>query len=296
MGGVHKVYLLIPDEFPGSFLTDSLASGFVSCDSGGTIPLLKEISMNVVRTPLGGARARAVTALLLAASLAACAPDEATEETAGETAVSLGELDAVLAELGGKPTADLSRGQRWRLISSVGAGLPPSNFEAANLPEAGSRGAGLIEAYCTRCHWLPTPQMHAAREWPVLIRRMQMRAKTLSDRLGGPLTEGLMGEYVLAGMATAAVPSEENLQVILEYLQAYALPVAQEGELGETEEDAFYRQRCSACHEVPSPAAHTASEWPEVVGRMRANAALMDVFPLDEEESARISAYLQSRS
>ncbi|MCK5411882.1 MAG: hypothetical protein KAJ67_07295 [Gemmatimonadetes bacterium] len=252
--------------------------------------------MNVVRTPPGGGRARAATALLLAVSLAACAPDEAAEETAQEAAVSLEELDAVLAELGGKPTADLTRGQRWRLISSVGAGLPPSNFEAESLPDAGSRGAGLIEAYCTRCHWLPTPQMHAAREWPLLLRRMQMRAETLADRLGGPLTEGLMGEYVLAGMATVAVPSEENLKVILEYLQAYALPVAQEGELGETEEDAFYRQRCSACHEVPSPAAHTASEWPAVVGRMRANAALMDVVPLDEEDTARINAYLQSRS
>jgi len=252
--------------------------------------------MNVVRTPPGGARATAATALwfVLAASLAACTP-EATEETAGETAVSLEELDAVLAELGGKPTADLSRGQRWRLISSVGAGLPPANFEAADLPDPGSRGAGLIEAYCDRCHWLPTPQMHAATEWPVLLRRMQMRAQTLSERLGGPLTEGLMGEYVLAGMATAAIPSEENLQVMLEYVQTNALPVAQAGELGETEEDAFYRQRCSACHEVPSPAAHTASEWPAVVGRMRANAALMDVVPLDEEETARISAYLQSR-
>ncbi len=253
--------------------------------------------MNVVRTPPGGARARAARALLLVlvVSLAACTPDEAAKETAGATAVSLAELDAVLAELGGKPTADLSRGQRWRLISSVGAGLPPSNFETADLPDAGSRGAGLIEAYCTRCHWLPTPQMHAATEWPVLLRRMHMRARTLSERLGGPLTEGLMGEYVLAGMATAAVPSEENLQVMLEYMQAYALPVAQAGELGETEEDAFYRQSCSACHEVPSPAAHTASEWPAVVGKMRANAALMDVVPLDDEEAARITAYLQSR-
>ena len=288
---------MITDGLPGSFSTDSLASGYVSCDSERTIPLLKEISMNVnvARTPPGGARARAATAflLVLAASLAACTPDEAAEETA---VISLEELDTVLAELGGKPTADLSRGQRWRLISSVGAGLPPSNFGAADLPDPGSRGAGLMEAYCQRCHWLPAPQMHAATEWPVLLRRMQMRAETLSERLGGPLTEGLMGEYVLSGMATAAVPSEENLRVMLEYVQAYALPAAQAGELGETEEDALYRQRCSACHEVPSPAAHTASEWPAVVGRMRANAALMDVVPLDEEDAARISAYLQSRS
>ena len=46
---------------------------------------------------------------------------------------------------------------------------------------------------------------------------------------------------------------------------------------------------------TPSPSAHTAAEWPEVVGRMQANAALQDVRPLDEEEMQRIITYLQGR-
>ena len=211
-------------------------------------------------------------------------------------ALELARLDSVLAELGGQPTADLTRGQRWRLISSTGVGLPPSSFEASDLPEPESHGAVLLEAYCDRCHWLPAPQMHSAEEWPVLMRRMQTRAETLNERLGGPITESLMGEYVLAGMATAAVPSMDELAVMTEYVQKHAMPVAQPGEVGDSEDDLFFIRECAACHDIPSPSAHTAAEWPEVVARMRANATLQDVIPLDDEEAQRIVDYLSARA
>lgn len=226
--------------------------------------------------------------------MAACARPEQPAQT--QAGVELETMDTLLAELGGRATADLSRGQRWRLISSIGVGLPPSIFEAADLPEPGSRGAGLVDAYCDRCHWLPAPQMHSAAEWPVLMRRMQTRASTLHERLGGPLTEGLMGEYVVLGMATAAVPTPDELAEMTVYMQKHAMPVAEPGELGEGEEVDFFRLQCGACHEIPSPRAHTAAEWPEVVGRMRANAALQDVRPLDDEETQRIVSYLQGRA
>ena len=231
---------------------------------------------------------------LAVAWIVGCAPTEQqpTEDTATET---LEEMDALLSELGGRPTEDLTRGQRWRLISSIGVGLPPSNFKPEDLPEPESHGATLVTVYCDRCHWIPAPQQHAASEWPILMRRMHTRAETLGERLGGPVTEGLMGEYVLAGMATAPLASEDELAVMTAYMQKHAMLEATPGELGEGEEADFYRVKCSACHVTPSPSAHTAAEWPEVVGRMRANAALQDVRPLNDEENARIVAYLQSR-
>ena len=234
----------------------------------------------------------ALVSLLLVAFSAGCSPPAEQEPPALE----LARLDSVLAELGGQPTADLTRGQRWRLISSTGVGLPPSNFAASDLPEPESHGAVLLEAYCDRCHWLPAPQMHSADEWPLLMRRMQTRAETLRERLGGPITESLMGEYVLAGMATAAVPSPEELAVMTEYVQRHAMPVARPGEVGDLVADQFYVQKCAACHDTPSPKAHTADEWPEVVARMRANATLMDVRPLDDDEAQRIVDYLSIRA
>jgi cytochrome c5 len=233
--------------------------------------------------------------VLAVAMLSGCTPAEQGPEDPASAETQLEAMDGLMAELGGRPTADLTRGQRWRLVSSIGVGLPPSSFRAEDLPEPESHGAALVETYCDRCHWIPAPQQHAASEWPILMRRMQTRAETLGERLGGPITEGLMGEYVLAGMATAPLPSEDELAVMTEYMQKHAMPEAQPGELGESEDAAFYGAKCSACHVTPSPSAHTAAEWPEVVGRMQANAALQDVRPLNEEEMQRIITYLQGR-
>ena len=242
----------------------------------------------------GRGRTASLLMMLAVASTTACQPSEPTEGPR-QADVELAMLDTLLTELGGRPTADLTRGQRWRLISTVGVGLPPSTFEVADLPEPESRGAALVDAYCDRCHWIPAPQMHSASEWPVLMRRMQTRASTLNERLGGPLTEGLMGEYVVMGMATAAVPTADELAEMTAYMQKHAMPVAQPGEVGDGEDADFYRFSCGICHQTPSPRAHTATEWREVVGRMRANAAVQDVPPLNDEETQRILRFLESR-
>jgi hypothetical protein len=144
--------------------------------------------------------------VLAVAMLPGCTPAE--QEPRADAETQLEAMDALMVELGGRPTADLTRGQRWRLISSVGVGLPPSDYKEEDLPEPQSLGAQLVTAFCDRCHWIPAPQQHAASEWPLLMRRMHTRAETLGERLGGPITESLMGEYVLAGMATAPLPTE----------------------------------------------------------------------------------------
>lgn len=211
--------------------------------------------------------------------------------------VSLAFLDSILAELGGSPTASLDRTQRWRMISSMGAGLPPESFSPDALPDRQSYGAGLLRAYCAQCHWLPAPQMHVAAEWPLLVRRMVMRARVLRDRMGGPLTTALVGdEMLMAGMSSATVPSPDEIDGLVAYLQDHSLPQVGPGEVPDGPEAELFVQQCSICHETPSPRAHTASGWEAVVGRMRANMALMDIAPLTGEQEGRIVAFLERRA
>lgn len=247
------------------------------------------------------ARATRPLAFLLVALLAGVAMSCAQEsipasEDDRDRQVVLAEVDTVLMELGGGAAMQLHRGQRWRMISSVGAGLPPPDFDASDLPEAGTRSAGLVEAYCVQCHWLPAPQMHSSAEWPVLLRRMILRAQTLHERMGGPMTEGLMGEILLSGMASVAIPSPEDADSLLAYFQRNAMPAIDPAALGPGEETAFFVARCGVCHETPSPAAHTASEWEAVVGRMQGNMAVMDVAPLTDEEARRALSLLRGRA
>ncbi|UCC74330.1 MAG: hypothetical protein JSV86_07165, partial [Gemmatimonadota bacterium] len=96
------------------------------------------------------------TLVLIAAAATGCQQD------ASEQPLDLVAVDSVISELGGTLTANLERGQRWRMISSIGVGLPPNDFRPEDLPEPGSRGAGLLQVFCIQCHWLPTPQMHSA--------------------------------------------------------------------------------------------------------------------------------------
>ncbi|MCK5438910.1 MAG: hypothetical protein KAI97_03150 [Gemmatimonadetes bacterium] len=213
-----------------------------------------------------------------------------------DAARDLALVDSLLTELGGMPTAELGRGQRWRMISSIGTGLPPSSFKAENLPEPNSRGAQLVKAYCVQCHWIPVPQMHTAAEWPVLVRGMLIRAQTLENRMGGPLTEGLVGEILLDGMTSTQLPSPQDADTLLAYMQRHAIVAASPGELTDGPGAEAFIKQCSFCHDTPSPAAHSAAEWNGVVVRMQANMAAMGVEPLTSEQSEGIAAYLRSQA
>ncbi len=206
--------------------------------------------------------------VLIAAAATGC------QQGASEGPLDLLAVDSVLSELGGTLTASLERGQRWRMISSIGVGLPPNDFRPEDLPEPGSRGAGLLQVYCIQCHWLPTPQMHSAAEWPILVKRNILRMQQLSDRLGGPLTTGLIGEVVMAGYESVEIPSAADADTIIAYLQRYALPTPEAGEL----------------------TGHTATGWDRVVGQMQAYMALFDVQPLNNQELDAITGYLRERA
>ncbi|MDX1624155.1 MAG: hypothetical protein R3199_09245 [Gemmatimonadota bacterium] len=237
-----------------------------------------------------------ISCLVVGVLAAGCA-DEAGEEQASrpeeERREILAEVDSVLMELGGEPATEMGRGQRWRMISSIGAGLPPPAFEREDLPEPDSRGAQLLQAYCVQCHWIPAPRMHAAEEWPVLMRRMILRARTLRERMGGPVTEGLVGEFLLSGMASAEIPSPAHVDTMLGYLQAHAMPAVDPAELGDGEDVELFLRECAVCHEPPDPGAHTLPEWRQVVSRMSANMAVMGLEPLTDRERDRILSFLR---
>jgi hypothetical protein len=131
---------------------------------------------------------------------------------------------------------------------------------------------------------------------------------TVFSELGGPatasldrgqrwrMTRGILGQYLLSGMASAQVPSVEDIDSLVVYLQRNAMPVAEPEELGTGPEREFFVSRCGFCHETPSPLAHTAEEWPAVVGRMHSNMAMMSVRPLSDEEAKRVVSYLRERA
>lgn len=244
--------------------------------------------------------ARALSSALLSLALvgaAACGergPGEGEAREAPPATVAV--LDSFLVELGGVPTARLDRAQRWRMISSTWAGLPPPGYTRDSLPEPGSHAAALMQAYCEQCHWMPSPRMHAAAEWPLLMRRMVLRAGTVRERMGGPLTAEILGNTrLLEGMSAGSIPSDEEVETLVTYLQSHALPVAKEGEVGEGPGARLYVDRCSTCHETPSPAAYTPSGWEPVVARMVRNMELQGVRPLTREEIDGILSYLRNR-
>jgi mono/diheme cytochrome c family protein len=182
------------------------------------------------------------------------------------------------------------------MIASIGPGLPPTQYGADDLPEPGSRGAGLLQVYCIQCHWLPSPRMHTADEWGYLMRNMLLRARTLEYRLGGPLTSGMVGEVVMAGLTTAELPSDAQVDTMLAYLQRNAMLEADPDELSEGPGRALFLEHCAICHAAPSPQAHTAAGWDALVAKMRGFIVQAELEPLTDREADAIAGYLRERA
>ncbi|MBT8477794.1 MAG: cytochrome c [Gemmatimonadetes bacterium] len=234
-------------------------------------------------------RALPLVALFALSATAGCAPAEQAQNDEAQLAL----FDSVLADLGGPQTAELSRSQRWRLIASVGTGLPPTSYRLEDLPEQGSRAVGLQQAYCLQCHGVSSPRMHSSDEWPTLVRRMLMRGAALGSRLGGPRTEGMVDGMLMAGLRTAELPPAEDVDSLVAYFQRNAFPAAAESELPDTPDAALYVEKCSGCHDTPSPSAHPAEELQALVARMSALGAMLGMDQLTEDEQSRLVAFMQ---
>jgi len=93
------------------------------------------------------------------------------------------------------------RGMGW-----MWGGPGPGGQSAAPLPSPDSRGAKLVSRYCTQCHAQPSPQLHTASEWKAVTSRMKLNMTNLKK----------------ANWRGVKIPSDAEMQSIIEYLQKYA--------------------------------------------------------------------------
>ena len=172
--------------------------------------------------------------------------------------------------------------------------LPPT-FEARQLPEPASAGAGLTQRYCVQCHNLPNPAMHHAEKWPAIVDRMVVRMEG----------HGNMGKLMAEMMGGVKSPAPAETKALIAYLQKHSqtpLDPKRYPEVYRPSGEAF-RLACNQCHVLPDPKRHTAAEWPVVVARMQENMKWMNVVvgtqPIDGEPQLRveeINAFLRKYS
>lgn len=62
----------------------------------------------------------------------------------------------------------------------------PAGVNPATLPDAQAVGARLLGGYCTQCHGLPHPALHAGSEWPAVAGRMYQRMLQSGGRVYAP--------------------------------------------------------------------------------------------------------------
>ncbi len=171
-------------------------------------------------------------------------------------------------------------GMREMMQRMMGDVLPPG-IDPAQLPAPTSKGARLLGRYCMQCHNLPGPGMHTAQEWPAVVARMNQRMQMMSGH-------GMM-------MGQVEAPSANELQSLLDYLQAHAqrpIDPTRYPELATAWGRAF-QTTCAQCHALPDPKQHSANEWPGVVARMQQNMRTMGKPVPDEKALGEIIGFLQ---
>jgi cytochrome c5 len=164
------------------------------------------------------------------------------------------------------------------LLASAKVALPPTGILAADLPDPQSAGAQVLQSYCATCHALPSPAMHAAVDWPGVVRRMWLRMGLLDSTYHVPVPD--LGERI----------------VLLDYLTANSLKVSH-GSLPDAPGRDFFEKTCSQCHELPDPRQHSATDWPVVVRRMNQHMADIlkkEITPTQVEDIVRYLGQVHS--
>ena len=173
------------------------------------------------------------------------------------------------------PAATLSPSDQL-ILSTAKVGLPPPGISAADLPEPGGVGAGLVATYCAQCHDLPSPTMHSATDWPGVVRRMWLRMERLPSAMNVQL------------------PDPGARSTMLTYLTTNALKVSG-ANLPAGRGRAEFSTVCSRCHALPDPKVHSAQDWLAVFLRMERNMERMNVRPPTQTETTEILGYLQNQ-
>jgi len=132
------------------------------------------------------------------------------------------------------------------MMQQMMVGVVPSGVTAEDLPDPRSPGAILTVSFCTQCHALPSPRMHAAPEWPAVVARMTERMRMMARM------QGMM-------MGTIRAPTRQQETSLLQYLQEHAMQAAPSAIM---ESDApgspTFLRVCSRCHAPPrSDSAHS---------------------------------------
>lgn len=96
--------------------------------------------------------------------------------------------------------------QRMRGLDWMFDGWKPAESRDARLPDPGSDGAQLTQAFCSVCHAVPPARLHTAQEWDGVMATMQQHMM-LSDT-GMPMC--------------MQMPSGEQIETIRAYYQRYA--------------------------------------------------------------------------
>ena len=172
---------------------------------------------------------------------------------------------------------------RTTRVSGPGAAIIPRGLNPDDLPDPDGRGATLLTLYGVQCHDLPTPLMHSAEEWELVIQRMRER---MQARRGGMLRRVIM-------------PPEKDWLTLDAYLKAFAQKPLDASQLQadlETPAGQAFQATCSRCHAAPDPAQHSVREWPRVVLRMKYNMQAAGLSVPDAETTEQIITFLQGHS
>ncbi|MCI0437061.1 MAG: hypothetical protein L0271_25985 [Gemmatimonadetes bacterium] len=135
------------------------------------------------------------------------------------------------------------------LLASAKVALPPDGVDPATLPDASSAGAIELQRFCTTCHALPSPAMHAPSDWPAVLRRMWLRMGLVDPSYGVPIPE--VGDRL----------------VLLRYLMDNGLQVSATT-LPDLPGRQMFEETCNRCHALPDPRQHSPVDWFVVVERM----------------------------
>lgn len=178
----------------------------------------------------------------------------------------------------------MDRGHMKEMMQQMMGGMLPPGIKPQDLPEPESRGAKLLNTYCSQCHNLPSPRMHKAEDWPRVAGRMLGRERMMV---------GMRGM-----MMQVKAPSSQEEETLLQYLQQHAMRALVPGTvlMPDSPGAALFQQTCAQCHALPDPKQHTALEWTAVVKRMRQNMIAMGRREMTDREAKEITAYLELTS
>ncbi len=148
-------------------------------------------------------------------------------------------------------------------ICEVRKDIVPPGIDPALLPEGASKGAQVLQRYCTQCHNLPGPGRHTREEWPTVLARMETLMK--------------VSRFYRDMLGPVAMPDAGERALLAAYLDAHALrqlpPRAADPSTDGSER--IYREACGDCHAAPDPRAYPVSMWPALLTRMENHRAKM---------------------